>query len=124
MNTIIEGTPPSPPNTSTASRTATITITAGNLTRTHTVTQEGAPQAAPTIETTLEVFPLRPGELYALSLGFTPESGKSYRIEDSFNLKDWEPLETGVVGDDLPVERSYFFNPATRPGWFLRVVEE
>ena len=30
------------PNTSTSSRTATITITAGNLTRTHTVTQAGA----------------------------------------------------------------------------------
>ena len=30
------------PNTSTQERTATITITAGNLTRTHTVTQEGA----------------------------------------------------------------------------------
>ena len=85
-------------NTSTQPRSATITLTAGDITRTHTVTQEGAPQADPAIETTLEVFTLRPGELYALSLGFTPERGKSYLIEESFNLKDWEPLETASCG--------------------------
>ena len=112
------------PNASTQSRTATITVSAANLTRTHTVTQAGAPQADTTIETTLETFIVRPGQLYALSLGFTAESGKSYRIMSSSNLRDWAIRETGIPGNGDIIQRSYSFSPSARPRWFLRVEEE
>ena len=112
------------PNTSSEARTATITIAAGNLTRTHTVTQAGTPQAETTIETTLETFIVRPGQLYALSLGFTAESGKSYRIESSSNLRDWSVRETGITGNGDIIQRSYSFNPSARLRWFLRIREE
>jgi len=112
------------PNASTQSRTTTITVSAANLTRTHTVTQAGAPQADTTIETTLETFIVRPGQLYALSLGFTAESGKSYRIMSSSNLRDWAIRETGIPGNGDIIQRSYSFSPSARPRWFLRVEEE
>ncbi len=110
-------------NTSTQPRTATITITAGNLSRTHTVTQAGRPRTR-SIGITLQTYLLQPGTLHRLDLGFTPRSGKSYLIEESLNLTDWEPLEAGITGNDLPIQRSYSFNPSTRTRWFLRVVEQ
>ena len=77
-----------------------------------------------TLDPTLETFIVRPGQLYALSLGFTAESGKSYRIESSSNLRDWSVKEAGITGTGDIIQRSYSFNPSARPRWFLRVVEE
>ena len=77
-----------------------------------------------TLDLTLETFIVRPGQLYALSLGFTAESGKPYRIESSSNLRDWSVEEAGITGTGDIIQRSYSFNPSARPRWFLRVVEE
>jgi hypothetical protein len=77
-----------------------------------------------TLDLTLETFIVRPGQLYALSLGFTAESGKPYRIESSSNLLDWSVEEAGITGTGDIIQRSYSFNPSARPRWVLRVVEE
>lgn len=61
------------------------------------------------------------GAIDQLTLSFPAKSGKSYRIEGSRNLQDWEALESGIDGNGAHVERSF---PAGGAAWFLRVSEE
>jgi hypothetical protein len=103
------------PNSSTQSRTANITFSAGEFTRTYTVTQHGI--------VTCEISALRlpSGGLDALQVSFPARSGESYRIEESSDLQVWDVREAGITGDGIIIQRLI---PARGPKGFLRVVEE
>ncbi|MFP6873568.1 MAG: hypothetical protein VCA55_08655 [Verrucomicrobiales bacterium] len=61
------------------------------------------------------------GGIDQLTLSFLAKSGKSYRIEESFDLKTWQVRESGIDGEERSVERSF---PAGGAAWFVRVSEE
>jgi len=61
------------------------------------------------------------GPIDQLLLSFSTENGKSYAIEKSSNLLNWEVLESGIAGKDSKIEKSY---PATGTRGFLRILEE
>ena len=103
------------PNSSTQSRTATITFSAGEFTRTHTVTQQGI------INCEISALRLPSGGLDALQVSFPARSGVSYRIEESSDLQVWDVREAGISGDGIIIQRRI---PARGPKGFLRVVEE
>ena len=55
-----------------------------------------------------------------VTVSFDAREGKSYRIESSTNLRDWETLEPGIAGNGN-IRRSF---PANRRMWLLRVSKE
>ena len=75
----------------------------------------------PVIPLEVSATRLPSGAIDQLTLSFPAKSGKSYRIEGSRNLQDWEALESGIDGNGAHVERSF---PAGGAAWFLRVSEE
>ena len=48
--------------------------------------------------------------VYRIDLRFLSGNGKTYRIESSGNLREWEALESDIRGNNLHIERTYFFN--------------
>ena len=61
------------------------------------------------------------GSIDQLLLSFSAQNGKSYSIEKSSNLLNWEILDSGILGKDSRIEKSY---PATGVRGFLRILEE
>ncbi len=61
------------------------------------------------------------GGIDQFTLEFFAESGTSYRVEASTNLRSWEVLESGINGIGVTIERSF---PANGAVWFLRISEE
>ncbi len=49
------------------------------------------------------------------------QSGRSYRIEESSNMRQWRTREADITGDGTTVERSI---PTAGRAGFLRVTEE
>lgn len=72
------------------------------------------------INLTLSVSP-RFGGVQQVTVSFNAQEGKSYRIEASTNLRDWEVLEAGINGNGDRVQRSF---PTTKEKWFLRASEQ
>ena len=79
------------------------------------VIEEGTPLAL-----TLSVSPPFGGP-QQVTVSFNAQEGKSYRIEASSNLRDWEVLESGITGNGDTIQRSF---PAGGATWFLRASEE
>ena len=61
------------------------------------------------------------GAIQSLLIRFDSRPGKSYRVEESANMKQWRPREEGIQGNGQKIERSI---PALGETLFLRVVEE
>ena len=61
------------------------------------------------------------GDERQVTLSFDAQEGKSYRIESSTDLRNWQELESGITGNGDRVHRSF---PANRTMWLLRVSEE
>jgi alpha-tubulin suppressor-like RCC1 family protein len=61
------------------------------------------------------------GAIESLVISFPTQSGRSYRIEESSNMRQWRTREADITGDGTTVERSI---PAAGRAGFLRVTEE
>ncbi len=60
------------------------------------------------------------GNIAQLNLSFPVKEGKTYRIEKSTDLKDWQPIATGLSGQGT-IEYTF---PLQGIKWFLRAGEE
>jgi hypothetical protein len=57
----------------------------------------------------------------AVELTFPAASGKTYRIEASFDLTIWTTIEDGIAGNGGEIQR--FYSIKDKPKGFLRVEE-
>ncbi len=96
-------------NPSTSSRTGTIVFTAGDVTRTHTITQ-----SEKIIE---QVVPV---SIHAASLiRFSSQNGVTYQLEKSDDLISWTPENETLTGDGT--ERQFVIE-SNKPKEFYRVL--
>ena len=56
----------------------------------------------------------------SLIISFPSQGGRSYRIEESNDMRQWSTRETGIPGNGDAIQRSI---PATGKTLFLRVTE-
>ena len=61
------------------------------------------------------------GALDGLQVSFAARSGRSYRIEESPDLRTWESIEAGITGNGSIIQRRI---PLHGAKGFVRVVEE
>jgi hypothetical protein len=57
----------------------------------------------------------------AIEFTFPAASGKTYRIEASFDLKTWTPVEDGIAGNGGEIQR--FYSIKDKPKGYFRVEE-
>jgi hypothetical protein len=76
--------------------------------------------STPRFAITFSVSP-RFGGVEQVTLSFPTKSGKSYRIEESADMRRWRARESGITGNGNTVQRSF---PAEGATWFLRASEE
>lgn len=61
------------------------------------------------------------GAIDRLVISFASQGGKSYRIEESVDMKTWRALESNITGNGNTIERSF---PAREIKAFLRAGEQ
>ena len=110
-------------NTSTSPRSATITLTAGNITRTHTLTQEGDTDTS-IFSLNVSASRLPSGAIERVTVSFPASITAVYSIEGSSDMRTWVTLEAGVNGRDNIIERSYPVVGAMRYHGFYRIRRE
>ena len=108
------------PNPSTEERSATISITAGNLTLTHTVTQEGDTDT-PIFDLNVSTSRLASGAIERVTVSFPTSITAVYSIEGSADMRTWVTLEAGINGNDNIIERSFPVVDAMRHHGFYRI---
>ena len=111
------------PNPSTEERSATISITAGNLTLTHTVTQEGDTDT-PIFDLNVSTSRLASGAIERVTVSFPTSITAVYSIEGSADMRTWVTLEAGINGNDNIIERSFPVVDAMRHHGFYRIRRE
>ncbi|MCH2059487.1 MAG: cadherin domain-containing protein [Verrucomicrobiales bacterium] len=75
----------------------------------------------PPLTLTLDTTRLPSGAIENLVIRFASRGGKSYRVEESANMRQWRTREEGIQGNGDNIERNI---PASGKALFLRVVEE
>ena len=75
----------------------------------------------PPLTLSLDTTRLPSGAVENLVIRFTSRGGKSYRVEESANMRQWRTREEGIQGNGDTIER---FIPASGKTLFLRVLEE
>lgn len=65
---------------------------------------------------------MQPHIMTAMEMHFPAATGKTYRVESSVDLNNWQELESGISGNGSEISRFYTIQGNNRR--FLRVVEE
>ena len=72
-----------------------------------------APDSLPPFKLTVNADRLPSGAIDQLKLSFPTKLSKSYQIEASSNLHDWEILENGINGIGATIQRDFPASAAT-----------